>query len=69
MFCSNICEKSNNKRFICRDCRTIRDYIRNYGIKKVLNMIELHNDNCKKSSYNNGNNSINIDVDVLKNEK
>ncbi len=40
VFCSNTKEKSKNKVFFCNECLVIRQYIRDYGIKEVLNKIQ-----------------------------
>ena len=40
VFCSNKNEKSNKKIFFCRECNKIREYIRDNGIKPLLNMIQ-----------------------------
>ena len=47
VFCSNTNEKSNKKVFFCRDCIKIRNYIRDNGIKTLLNKIECNNNNNK----------------------
>ena len=43
VFCSNKSEKSNKIIFFCRECNKIRDYIRDKGIKTLLNKIEEDN--------------------------
>lgn len=40
VFCSNKNEKSKHKVFLCRDCEKIRNHIREYGIKNILEFIQ-----------------------------
>lgn len=46
-FCNDLTKISTNKISFCRDCIKIRTYIRDYGIKTLLDKIE-HNE---KSTY------------------
>jgi hypothetical protein len=40
-FCSNISETSNKKIMFCKDCRKIRDFVREYGIRSLLDKLEV----------------------------
>jgi hypothetical protein len=39
-FCSNKNETSNKKVFFCNDCRKVHTFIREYGIKTILEFIK-----------------------------
>ena len=39
-FCSNTNETSKGKVFFCRDCLKIRNYIRDNGIRPLLDKLE-----------------------------
>jgi len=52
VFCSNKNEKSNKKIFFCRECNKIRDYIRDNGIKTLINVIEDNNKPSAPPIYN-----------------
>jgi hypothetical protein len=39
VFCSDKKEKSKDKINFCRDCEKIRMYVRDNGIKSILNLI------------------------------
>ena len=39
-FCSNMTETSNKKIMFCKDCRKVRDFLREYGIKSLLEKVE-----------------------------
>ena len=39
--CSDDKEKGKNIVFFCRDCKRIREYIRQNGLKAILNAIVL----------------------------
>ncbi len=55
IFCSDTNETSSPKVFLCRECRRIKDYLRQYGMKSLLSKIEYNTDNIKASAppYNN----------------
>ena len=40
VFCSNKNESSKSKVFFCRDCLKIRNYIRDNGIRPLLDKLE-----------------------------
>jgi len=40
VFCSNKNETSKSKVFFCRDCLKIRNYIRDNGIRTLLDKLE-----------------------------
>jgi len=42
VFCSDFTEKGSKKVFFCRECNKIRTYIRQYGIKTLMNKIEVN---------------------------
>jgi len=44
VFCSNKNETSKSKVFFCRDCLKIRNYIRDNGIRTLLDKIESPTD-------------------------
>ncbi len=48
VFCSNTSEKSNKKIMFCKDCRKVRDFLREYGLRVLLDKI----DNNKASAPN-----------------
>ena len=50
-FCSNKKEKSKSKIHFCRDCERIRNYIREYGLKNLLEFIENKNNNPSCPPY------------------
>ena len=46
VFCSNTNETSNKKIMFCKDCRRVRDFLREYGVRLLLDKI----DNSKPSA-------------------
>lgn len=43
-FCSDLTKLSSDKVSFCRDCLKIRSYIREYGLKSILDKL-THTDN------------------------
>lgn len=40
IFCSDVNENSKNKIMFCKNCKTIRNFLHQYGMKALLEIIE-----------------------------
>jgi len=50
IFCSNMNETSNKKIMFCKDCRKIRDFLRESGMRILLDKID--NNKASAPPYN-----------------
>lgn len=50
VFCSDTNETSSKKVFLCKECRRIKSFLRQYGMKTLLSKIEHNIDYIKPSA-------------------
>lgn len=51
-FCSSLDKIGKNKIVFCKDCKKIRDYIRDFGLDCILSIIKKNNITATAPAYN-----------------